>query len=100
MIRIGALDDGPRRLDRLRRAQHVLARLAELVVTLGEFPILLRHSEARQRIFFELLETGFLLLLRQVQPQLHEQRFFGYEHALELDDAIQPAIERAAPELA
>src|SRR5262249_1406755 len=95
VARVGALDHGPLRFGGARLPEDARADLLELVVLVVALPVLGRHAPARLRVLLELLETLFLRLLRDVEPQLHDERAVVREHALHAHDLFDPVLELA-----
>ena len=78
-----ALHELPRRVRVLGPLEHVLDRLRVLRPLLAVAPVLVGDLPALQRVLLALLEALELLLVGDVQPELHEHAALDAERALE-----------------
>ncbi len=93
VVGVLSLDDDPGRLGRARAPERPLGDLAEGVVEAEVLPVELRDPPPRLLLLGESLEALLLLLLRQVEPELEDERPLGGEHALEADDLVAGVVE-------
>ncbi len=68
--------------------------MLEMLVLLREFGLLRQHLPATAVVAGEFLEPAFLVRLRQVEPEFHDQGAVLGQHALEVDDAAEFRIQR------
>ncbi|MNZ55557.1 hypothetical protein D3C78_734860 [compost metagenome] len=109
IARVHALDHVPRRIVAAGAAQQALAVAHELVVGLALLPVQFAEPPAVLRVLLQHLQAGLELLLRQVEPELEEQRALVAEHPLEalrrraagvqgglVDIAVDPRMQQLA----
>src|SRR3712207_485945 len=81
-------DHRPGRPVGVRALEHLLDRLLVGRALLAVAPVLVGQLPALQRVLLAPLEALELLLLGDVQPELHEDHPLGCERALERDDLL------------
>jgi hypothetical protein len=93
VARVFAFDNEPRRLGGAGMADHALVHGAEFVVEFEMLPVTIGHAPARLGVFFQHLETFFLLVPGQMQPELDDQGAFVGEHFLQQFGSLQALVE-------
>ena len=72
----------------LRAGEHVFGRCFVVAVALPVAPVLVGQLPALQRIGPSFLEPAELLVVADVQPELHDDHALEHERALELHDLL------------